>query len=155
PLPVPKMPAPVEPDTTFVDMFQGFANLWNDEVKREDKRKEINELLAALKQPTIPEVPAAQARMLDPTQAPEGSNEIDGAGVPAGYFDRNRPAESAGNDRAVNKDTGAAGRFQFLPTTAEGIRKANPQLGITDNWRTDANDQKKLMQAYTQQSVGI
>lgn len=161
PLPVAQISGPVNlpaipEDTTFTDIFNGFSKMWNSEVEREDRRKEINELLAALKQPPIPEVAAAQAKVLDPTQAPDGAPvQVDVAGVPQNYFSRNRTAESGGDDAAVNKSTGAAGRYQFLPSTAEGIRKANPQLNISDNWRTNAEDQEKLMQAYTQQSVGI
>jgi hypothetical protein len=77
------------------------------------------------------------------------------AGIPAGYFDRLRGQESGTDDSAVNKASGASGRYQFLPSTVASLIKQVPGLRdkINENWKTDPNQQDELLRAYTQISL--
>lgn len=78
---------------------------------------------------------AGEARALDASvqaasdagsAAAAGTASTGDAGTSGGdYFARLRQIESGGNDRAVNQASGAAGRYQFIPSTAKAY-------GITD-----------------------
>jgi hypothetical protein len=48
------------------------------------------------------------------------------AGDRDGYYARLAQIESGGKDNAFNKDSGAAGRYQFIPSTAKQYGLANP-----------------------------
>lgn len=95
-----------------------------------------------------------------PDQAPEGviggvEEAPDMAGVPVGYFSYLTGQESGGNDKAVNKLSGASGRFQFMPSTVADLVRRVPGLAekIDSNWRTDPVQQDALLRAYTQISL--
>lgn len=95
-----------------------------------------------------------------PDQAPEGvmggvEEMPEMAGIPAGYFNYLRGQESGGNDKAVNKESKAAGRYQFLEGTVKDLVSRVPGLAgkIDENWRTDGNQQEALLRAYTQLSL--
>lgn len=99
-------------------------------------------------------------RYLTPDQAPEGmpggvEEAPEMAGIPTGYFSYLTGQESGGNDRAVNKFSGASGRYQFMPSTVVDLVKRVPGLAekIDSNWRTDPAQQDALLRAYTQISL--
>jgi hypothetical protein len=52
---------------------------------------------------------------------------------------------------AINPDTGAAGIFQFQPSTVESLKRNDPELAksIDDNWRRDPVQQQLLLNNYT------
>lgn len=95
-------------------------------------------------------------RVLSPMEAPDTGEEVfDMQGVPAGYFERLTGQESGGDDTAVNKLSGASGRYQFMPGTVVDLVKRVPGLAekINDKWRTDPTQQQALLEAYTQLSL--
>ena len=47
-------------------------------------------------------------------------------GLPAGYLSTTAQIESSNNPNALNKDSGAAGLFQFIPSTAKAYGLSNP-----------------------------
>lgn len=62
--------------------------------------------------------------------------------IPASdYLARLRQIESGGNDRAVNPNSRASGRYQFIPSTAR-------QYGITDPF--DVNQQEAAVRRFTE-----
>jgi hypothetical protein len=79
---------------------------------------------------------------LKPEAAPPGARHVGGAGSGKGhfggpaqtaaaggggdYFDRLAQIESGGNPNAHNRDSGAAGLYQFIPSTAKQYGLANP-----------------------------
>lgn len=73
--------------------------------------------------------------------AKAGGQAVNFTGGPADYFARLRQIESAGDDRAINKATGAAGRYQFIPSTAK-------QYGITNPF--DVNQQEAAVRKFTE-----
>lgn len=68
----------------------------------------------------------------------------------ATYMKGARTIESGANDDAVNPDTGATGRYQFLPSTAKELM---PDLNPAD--LKSPKIQEELMRRYTGQSVAL
>lgn len=116
---------------------------------------------------------SAESRFADPTKAPKW-NDKDQLVMPDGsvIFDeraKNQPQsqsggassadqfakltrahESGGNDVIVNKETGATGRYQFLPQTWEGVIKQHPELGLTSQDIYSGAKQDIAMRAISQ-----
>lgn len=69
------------------------------------------------------------------------------------YRTATRRVESGGDDSAVNPLTGAAGRYQILPSTAKALMAANPDLGLKIEDLKNPEVQEQLMKLYTDQSV--
>jgi hypothetical protein len=147
-----------KPDNSITEGLAGIAKQFEpkeDKDRLGELEKQLREALKPQAAATPPTVGSKAAPVLDPTQAPEGSMEVSPDGVPTGYFSNTRRGESGNVKGIINPHSGAAGLYQFAPSTVEGIRKANPALGITDDWRTSDADQDKLMRAYTKMSVDI
>lgn len=54
--------------------------------------------------------------------------------------------ESGNNPTITNKDTGAYGKYQFLPATGRDVARANPHLGLPEDvrqWTPQQQDQAK------------
>jgi|GEM_PF-4749980 len=64
-----------------------------------------------------------------------------------------RAAESGGDDTAKNPNSSATGRFQFTDGTWAGLQKNHPQLGLTDDGRTDPAQQEKALAALTAENA--
>jgi hypothetical protein len=134
----------------------GIASLWNapfEQKRAQEKTAEVEKLrrdalamAASNKAPVVTSDDAASTSSGTTGGVPQGMP------LPGGSYEaKARALESGGNDAAVNA-SGAAGRYQFMPSTAEGLIKANPHLNISSNWRTNADDQEKLMKVYTDTS---
>jgi hypothetical protein len=126
--------------------------------EKEEKRKNdaIIANLRAQAAAGVPPPPSTSAKP-DPTDPGGGAVAASPATPLSGdsYEAKVGNLESGGKDDAVNASTGTAGRYQFAPATAEGIRKAHPELQISDNWRTNVDDQKKLMKHFTDENREI
>jgi hypothetical protein len=136
-----------EVDTLMQDAFK----LWNDSVESGERQRKLDELSTMLKGYGV--AAGAPPSSTEPSPAalaqPQAAAPISDAPAPGTYEQKNRAWESSGSDTAVNRNTGAAGRYQFMPSTAEGLRKQFPNENISDNWRTNPEDQEKLMRLYT------
>ena len=71
------------------------------------------------------------------------------------YLHGLRKRESGGNDMAVNGTTGATGRYQFLPSTWEGVMKTHPELGLTSQDIYNGEKQEQAIRAFTNDNVRI
>lgn len=69
------------------------------------------------------------------------------------YMRRNAQFESANNNDATNPGSGAAGIYQFLPSTWKWIAREAPELGLTEEGIRDRDQQTKAMRYYTNKSV--
>lgn len=105
----------------------------------EDRQSELDKMLEALRAVPIPHDAPAQ-------------DEYDYAPDTGGYFGKTRGAESGGNDSAVNAVSGAAGRYQFLPSTWEGLAKEAPELGLTAEGIKDPAQQERAMHYFTEKN---
>jgi hypothetical protein len=76
----------------------------------------------------------------NPQVAMPKATRIDGM---SDYKTRLRQIESGGNDRAYNKDSGAAGRYQIIPSTQR-------QYGVTDPF--DEGQQEAFVERFTAQN---
>ena len=66
------------------------------------------------------------------------------------YASRVRGVESSGNDNAVNGTS--VGRYQFSEGTWRGLMRKYPQLGLTEDGRTDPRQQERAMAALTDEN---
>lgn len=82
-----------------------------------------------------------------------GAPVADTTGLPAGYLDNARSAESGGDDAAANPNSSALGRYQFLDSTWQGLMQQYPELGLTPNGRTDPAQQERAMAKFTQDNA--
>lgn len=106
-----------------------------------------------------------QPRYMTPMEGPDIgaiNPNVDGtAGAPAGYFSHLRGTESTSRPGAVNPVTGAAGLYQFLPSTWSSMRKEAPQLGLTDEGIKNPTSEEGQRQQdaaahyYTAKSMGL
>lgn len=82
---------------------------------------------------------------------------MDNATLPAwedpSYYASIRSAESGGNDGAVNRMSGATGRYQFMPKTWAGMMRRYPTLGLSVNGRTDPDQQERAIKAFTRDNA--
>lgn len=78
-----------------------------------------------------------------------------GAAKPSGYFATTAGAESTNNPAAKNPNSSATGLYQFTTGTWNDLAKANPQLGLTPDGRTDPQQQQRAMMAFTGQNAKI
>ncbi|WGR61451.1 hypothetical protein E3U26_12410 [Paracoccus ferrooxidans] len=69
------------------------------------------------------------------------------------YYEAARGAESGGNDAAKNPNSTATGRYQFIQSTWDGLRKRRPDLGLTADGRTDPAQQERAMRAFTEENA--
>jgi len=153
-------PAPMQmPELTFAkptnewgDLLKGVTSVVQkrqdalDEIDRHKKLEELQELLRKSGASGAPSGSPAESAM------PQGTVKTS---APGSYEEKVEHGESGGDPNALNAQTGTAGLYQFAPSTAEGIRQQHPELGITDQWRTNRDDQKKLMKVYTDTSREI
>ena len=75
------------------------------------------------------------------------------AGTNTPYYEQVAQVESTDNYNALNKDTKAFGKYQFIPSTAEAfVKKYGDSIGVTmDNWKEPAN-QEKLVRVLTEEN---
>ena len=75
------------------------------------------------------------------------------AGTDNPYYEQVAQVESTDNYNALNKDTKAFGKYQFIPTTAKAfVKKYGDSIGVTmDNWKEPAN-QEKLVRVLTEEN---
>jgi hypothetical protein len=69
------------------------------------------------------------------------------------YFGRTASAESSGDPNARNPRSSATGLHQFLKGTWAGLMKSNPELGLTEDGRTDPEQSNRAMRAFTAQNA--
>ena len=71
------------------------------------------------------------------------------SGVSSAYLSSIRSAESGGNDAAKNPTSTATGRYQFIQSTWAGIMAKHPELGLTADGRTNADQQELAIRVFT------
>jgi len=148
--------------TTGGGVMGSIANLWNapfeqkrrqEETARKEEAERLRKEAVDLEKQKAALPGGAQAKADGTAPAPgttPGGGVLQGTPIPGDTYEAKVGSfESSGSDTAVNKTSGAAGRYQFMPSTAEGLRKQFPDLKISDQWRTNPEDQQKLMKAYT------
>lgn len=95
--------------------------------------------------------PQAQAPVMpmpgSETQPPRAMGVLNGNGD---YFTRVRQGESGGNDAARNPRSTATGRYQFIQSTWDGLRRDHPDLELTPDGRLDPEQQTRAMRRFTQ-----
>lgn len=103
---------------------------------------------------TAPQNAPMRRTAMSPLDGPDtGEENPNSDGAPGGYFRRLRGAESTNDDTAINKVTGAAGRYQIQPRTFDWLARENPQLGLDPKRILDADQQEKAVRAYTDKSM--
>lgn len=105
--------------------------------------------------------PGAPMPQLNP-QGPGGAQEQFGSkvdqafgkpGVTPSYFDKARSVESGGNDNAKSATSSSAGPYGFTKQTWADLAKANPDLGLTPEGRTDPEQNKRAIKAFTKENA--
>ncbi|QRZ14737.1 hypothetical protein JWJ88_17380 [Paracoccus methylovorus] len=76
-----------------------------------------------------------------------------GVNIQPSYYEATRGAESGGNDAAKNPNSTATGRYQFIQSTWDGLRKRRPDLGLTADGRADPAQQERAMRAFTEENA--
>lgn len=154
----PAPPSTAPTDNSISDALKTGADQWNKRVQKQDDDKlaqQLKDMRAQIAAAAAGTASAPSGGSPAESVAPAGSAPVATPLAGDSYEAKVGKTESGGRDDAVNPTTGTAGRFQFMPSTAEGIRKEHPELGISDSWRTNAADQQKLMKVYTDQSREI
>ncbi len=95
--------------------------------------------------------PQSEARSTDET--PNAAGSVGRFGDLSGYYAATRQSESGGNDAARNPNSSATGRYQFIQSTWDGLRRSRPDLGLTADGRTDPAQQERAMQAFTEENA--
>lgn len=114
----------------------------NDQQK--DQRSEEDDILARIQEI----MKGAQTPPFNPSASPKAAPaDLDS------YFAKNRAFESGGDRYAVNQGSGAAGLYQFLPSTWTSIMNEAPHLGLTPNGMHDEEQQNAAMRYYTAKSA--
>ena len=149
PQPAPELDLPPIKWGNSQNEWAGLAGSLVNTLRKFEPPEEIlnmDKALADLKGRKVPVHEAWQARQTPATG--------DDAAPPSGSYRANaRRIESGGNDDAVNKASGATGRYQFLPSTAKELIDANPHLGLRIEDLKNPDVQEKLMTLYTDKSV--
>jgi hypothetical protein len=70
--------------------------------------------------------------------------------IPSDYYDYTRSRESGGDPNARNPLSSATGDNQFIESTWDDLRSKYPNLGLTPDGRTDPEQSKKAMKAFTE-----
>jgi hypothetical protein len=69
------------------------------------------------------------------------------------YFAAIRQAESGGNDQAANPNSSARGRYQFIQSTWDELRKRHPGAGLTADGRNDPAQQEIAIRLFTAENA--
>ncbi|MDN7356316.1 hypothetical protein [Acetobacter senegalensis] len=85
----------------------------------------VSPVATALVSPSTPVGQVAQQGALD--------------AITQNVMDHLKRAESGGRIDAKNPNSSASGPYQIINSTAEGIRRNHPELGLTPGWQTDPN----------------
>lgn len=127
------------------------------EKQKQDEQRRVNAVMAGQSgnSTDVPrETPVPSGAPSGPSQNPSpppGEGRAGGFDNPGGTLAAGTVRdESGGNPQAVNPATGAFGKYQFLPSTAAALAKANPQLGLPDDVRQWTSEhQDAAFQAFT------
>lgn len=107
------------------------------------------------RQPTPDQMPS------DPNSPPPvaGSPNARAVGafgqIPSNYFGSTRQAESGGSLTAKNPRSSALGPYQFTEGTWGDVSQRYPELGLTPDGRTDADQNERAMQAFTSDNAAV
>lgn len=86
---------------------------------------------------------------VNPPEPEEASSHM-----PPNTFAIIRRIESGGDDFAINKESGAAGRYQFMPRTWKGLMEKYPEAGLTEEGRMTSPEQQEIaMKLNTDESI--
>lgn len=72
--------------------------------------------------------------------------------APSSYNAAVSGAESAGDDTATNPNSTATGRYQFTEGTWNDLAKRRPDLGLTPDGRTNADQAERAMNAFSDEN---
>ena len=126
----------------FFDLQPGINNFYN---AREAKRRQEAQDYS---------IGQDQADRSRDQQALEAISGYLTGGQPVGasdgsYMDNVRMSESGGDNMARNENSSATGPFQFINSTWQGLALKYPHLGLTPDGRTDPEQSKRAMMAFT------
>jgi hypothetical protein len=76
-------------------------------------------------------------------------------GMLESYIANAKAAESGGNPNAKNPRSSATGLYQFTEPTWRDLMRANPELGLTPDGRTDPAQQEAAMRVFTQNNAKV
>ena len=78
---------------------------------------------------------------------------LQGSAANETYYAKLRGKESGDSDTAKASTSSATGRYQFTEGTWEGLRKAHPELALTKDGRTNADQQERAVRVFTEENA--
>lgn len=129
----------------------GIVKGFSEQEKKSDFSKTLADIDRRIAEMKALKLQTGEATARAPLTATDPSS-VEGD-VPDSYMMANSKFESGDNPNAVNKLSGASGRYQFMPSTWQGLIKEAPHLQLTPEGIKDDAQQNRAMRYYTTKSV--
>lgn len=152
------VPAPYAQNPDIIGQFGKGYDFSRGIVNENEAKQALGEYVKSLYAGGAPQGAPAPAASSNPIDALIGADHSAASGATdptlTAYFDKLGQSESGGDPNAKNPNSSATGLYQITDGTWNGLMQAHPELGLTQDGRTDPNQQQKAVRVLTADNAG-